>query len=113
MELTAVIEAFRLLKRPSRVIVHTDSHYVIDGITVQIHKWLKHGWRVNAKRELANKELWRELHLLVQPHTVEWRKTKRSHTLLRKCDEMARSAKWSQTARDEYLDGDVLPQKGS
>lgn len=37
MELTAVIRALECLRRPSRVIVHTDSQYVQKGIDQWIH----------------------------------------------------------------------------
>ena len=51
MELTAVIEALAALKRPSRVILHTDSQYVMKGITEWIRGWKVKGWKTAAKRE--------------------------------------------------------------
>ena len=44
MELTAVIEALKLIRRPCPVIIHTDSSYVKDGITKWIHGWKKKNW---------------------------------------------------------------------
>ena len=44
MELTAPTEALRLLKRPCKVILHTDSQYVQKGITMWIHGWKKNNW---------------------------------------------------------------------
>ena len=41
MELTAVIEALKTLKRPCHVIITTDSTYVKNGITEWIHGWKK------------------------------------------------------------------------
>ena len=43
MELTAVIEALAALNRPSQVILHTDSQYVMKGIS----EWIK-GWKVKG-----------------------------------------------------------------
>jgi len=45
MELTAVIEALKALKRPVKARVHTDSQYVQKGISEWIHAWKRRGWR--------------------------------------------------------------------
>ena len=73
MELTAVIEALGALKRPSRVVLHTDSQYVQKGITQWIHGWLANGWRTSAKQPVKNADLWRELWALCQARNVGWR----------------------------------------
>jgi ribonuclease HI len=72
MEMTAVIEALAALKRPSRVIVHTDSTYVQKGITEWIHGWKARGWRTAAKEPVKNVDLWKKLDEAVRPHSVEW-----------------------------------------
>ena len=41
MEIRAVIEALRLLKKPSQVTIYTDSKYVMDGIGKWIFNWKK------------------------------------------------------------------------
>ena len=48
MELTAVIQALAALRQPSRVVVHTDSEYVKNGITTWIHAWKTRGWLTAA-----------------------------------------------------------------
>ena len=45
MEMMAVIEALRSLKRPTPVRVHTDSQYVQKGMTEWIHGWKRRGWK--------------------------------------------------------------------
>jgi ribonuclease HI len=50
MELTAVIEGLRALKRPCEVVVYTDSQYVRQGITEWIHNWKRRGWQTADKR---------------------------------------------------------------
>ena len=45
MELTAVIEALKALKRTSRVEICTDSQYVKNGMQSWIHGWKKNGWK--------------------------------------------------------------------
>jgi ribonuclease HI len=73
MELTAVIEALLALKRPSRVILHTDSQYVQKGITEWINGWKARGWRTAAKEPVKNVDLWKRLDEVVKPHEIEWK----------------------------------------
>jgi len=72
MEMTAVIEALKSLKRPCEVVITTDSKYVKDGITEWIINWKKRGWKTAAKKPVKNVDLWKELDALVQEHTVTW-----------------------------------------
>ena len=72
MELTAVIESLKNLKKPCELIITTDSKYVKNGITEWIHNWKKNGWRTAAKKEVKNKALWIELDSLIQIHSITW-----------------------------------------
>ena len=72
MELTAVIEALAALKRPSRVILHTDSQYVQKGITEWINGWKARGWRTAAKEPVKNADLWKKLDGIVRTHRIDW-----------------------------------------
>ena len=72
MELTAVIESLKNLKKPCELTITTDSKYVKNGITEWIHNWKKNGWRTAAKKEVKNKELWIELDSLIQIHSISW-----------------------------------------
>jgi len=72
MELLAVISALRALKQPCRVTIHTDSKYVIDGMTSWIFGWQRNGWKNAAKKPVANAELWQDLIAAVRPHQIEW-----------------------------------------
>ena len=73
MELTAVIGAFAALKRPTRVVLHTDSQYVMKGITEWIRGWKAKGWRTASKEPVKNVDLWTRLDELAAGHHVEWR----------------------------------------
>ena len=73
MELMAAIMALEALRRPSRVVLHTDSTYVREGITSWIHNWKKRGWKTAAKKPVKNVELWQRLDAAVASHEVEWR----------------------------------------
>jgi ribonuclease HI len=72
MELTAVIRALNALKEPCEVHLHTDSRYVIDGITKWIFGWQKNGWKNSQKKPVLNAELWQDLIAAVRPHRIEW-----------------------------------------
>ena len=72
MELMAVICALGALKEPCEVSLHTDSRYVIDGITGWIFGWQKNGWRNAAKKPVANADLWQDLLAAVKPHKIKW-----------------------------------------
>ncbi len=72
MEITAVIESLRLVKKKAKVCIYTDSTYVKDGISSWIKQWKINGWKTAAKKPVKNEELWRELDLLVSQHQIEW-----------------------------------------
>jgi ribonuclease HI len=73
MELKGAIEALKMLKKPSEVILYTDSVYVKNGITVWIKDWKKNGWRNAAKKPIKNQELWQELDLAASIHNITWK----------------------------------------
>jgi ribonuclease HI len=72
MELTAVIQALRALKRRSTVTVVTDSEYVRSGITTWIHGWKQRGWKTAAKQPVKNIDLWQQLDALASQHALTW-----------------------------------------
>lgn len=94
MELTAVIRALEALKRPSPVIVATDSRYVMDGITRWLKRWKQNGWKTADKRPVKNAELWRQLDNAAARHTIEWRWVKghSGDSGNERADELARAA---------------------
>ena len=72
MELMAVIRALESLKRPSEVLITTDSQYVMKGMTEWIKNWKRNGWRTAAKKQVKNADLWQELDSFVKQHQVKW-----------------------------------------
>ena len=72
MELMGAIAALSALTQPCRVTLHTDSKYVIDGITGWIFGWQRNGWKNAAKKPVANADLWQELIAAARPHQIEW-----------------------------------------
>jgi ribonuclease HI len=91
MELTAVIEALATLKRPSRVVLHTDSQYVMKGITEWINGWKARGWRTAAKEPVKNVDLWRKLDHEAARHENEsvWVKGHSGHNGNERADALA------------------------
>lgn len=73
MELLAVIEALRLLKRPCRVVVHTDSQYVQKGMNEWLPNWKRRGWRTADRQPVKNADLWQELDAQASRHVLTWR----------------------------------------
>ena len=91
MELTAVIESLNVLKRPMQVRVHTDSTYVMQGITKWIFGWQKNGWRTSAKEPVKNADLWQALEQAASRHQIEWKWVKghAGHPENERADELA------------------------
>lgn len=74
MELMAVIQALKALKRPCAVTLYLDSQYVRQGITEWIHGWKAKGWKTASKQPVKNADLWQELDQLVHggAHKIDW-----------------------------------------
>ncbi|TBO28743.1 ribonuclease HI [Aquabacterium lacunae] len=73
MELTAVIEALNVLKRPCEVVLYTDSEYVRKGITEWIGGWKRRGWKTADNKPVKNADLWQTLEQAASRHRVDWR----------------------------------------
>ena len=73
MELMGAIQALEALKRPTEVTLHTDSKYVMDGVTKWIHGWKKNGWKTADKKPVKNEDLWRLLDAANSRHKVTWK----------------------------------------
>jgi ribonuclease HI len=72
MELMAAIVALETLKRPSRVLLHTDSQYVLKGMTEWIVGWKRRGWITADKKPVKNVDLWQRLEKAAAPHALRW-----------------------------------------
>lgn len=95
MELTAVVEALKLIKFPCSIKVYSDSAYVINGFTQGwIYNWMKKGWKTTDDSPVKNKELWQTLYQFTQIHKIEFIKVKghSDNEYNNRCDELARNA---------------------
>jgi ribonuclease HI len=72
MELKAAIEGLSALKRRSRVLLYTDSKYVLQGITEWLPQWKARGWRTAAREPVKNQDLWEQLDAAAAAQDIEW-----------------------------------------
>lgn len=95
MEMTAVIEALYLLKKPCEVTIYTDSAYIVNNFS-RIPEWRANGW-MGTSGAVKNHELWDKMDAAVtRAHklgvTISFSKV-RAHTgvaLNERCDRLAR-----------------------
>jgi ribonuclease HI len=73
MELTAAIEALRALKGRQKVVLHTDSRYVMDGISRWLPAWKQRGWKTAGRKPVKNQDLWETLDALAAKHDLTWK----------------------------------------
>ena len=95
MELLGAIVALEALRRPSKVILFTDSKYVVDGFSEGwAAKWRSNGWRRGNRGRALNPDLWARLLDVVAKHdaTFKWIRGHSGHPENERCDQMANSA---------------------
>ncbi len=95
MEITAVIEGLKMLKKECEVEIYSDSAYVVNAFNNKwIYGWIKKNWIGSNKEPVKNKELWQELYSLVKKHNVTFIKVKghSDNEYNNRCDELARNA---------------------
>ncbi|MBQ7540718.1 MAG: ribonuclease HI [Clostridia bacterium] len=92
MELSAVVEALKLLREPCEITIYTDSQYVANGINKGwAASWRKNGWRKPDKKPALNPDLWGELLDLLSKHeyTIVWLRGHAGHPENERCDALA------------------------
>jgi ribonuclease HI len=88
MELLAVIVGLEKLKKPNtRVLVVSDSKYVVDSV---VKKWVL-GWEKKKFINRKNADLWKRLLIVYRKHSVDfqWIKGHNNHPQNERCDELA------------------------
>ena len=95
MELTAALEALKILKFPCEVELYSDSAYLVNGFNQGwIYGWQKNSWKNSSKEPVKNKEIWEDIYKMTQKHKVKFIKVKghSDNEFNNRCDEMARNA---------------------
>jgi len=94
MELMGCIVALSRFSRPARILLRTDSQYVVNGIMKGWAKrWRERGWMRNAEEAAENSDLWEKLLELTERHDAifEWIRGHAGHPENERCDELARA----------------------
>ena len=95
MEMTAVVEALKLLKEKCDITIHSDSAYVVNAFEKGwINNWQKNNWKTADKKPVKNMELWQEMIELLNKHDYKFVKVKghSDNELNNRCDYLANSA---------------------
>lgn len=90
MELTAAIKALEVVTGKD-IEIHTDSEYVMKGMTEWIHNWKRKNWKTANRKPVLNQDLWQKLLVLTHAKNVEWKHVAghSGHSLNDRCDEIA------------------------
>lgn len=72
MEMMAVIEGLSALKTKCDVTIHTDSKYVLDGVTKYLENWKRRGWKTADKKDVKNIDLWERMDEAITRHNIQW-----------------------------------------
>lgn len=95
MEMRAVIAGLSALNEKCKVMIYSDSKYIVDAVQKGwAVKWQKNGWKRNKKDKALNTDLWEILLLLLDKHEVEftWVKGHAGHKENEICDKLAVNA---------------------
>lgn len=94
MELQAVAEALDSLKEPCRVIVKSDSRYVVASMMIYMHDWVENDWRKKNGQLVVHSDLWQKIYDLCQTHSVlpVWVPGHSGDPLNERADQLARLA---------------------
>lgn len=77
MEMMAVIEGLKALKKPCYVKIHSDSALIVNTFKKGwIKSWQQRGWKKSNKKPVENRDLWEKMLKAMKPHTIEWIKVK-------------------------------------
>lgn len=72
MELMAAIMALEGLKVPCAAILHSDSKYVLQGISEWLPGWKRKGWKTSGGGAVKNQDLWQRLDAAAALHQMQW-----------------------------------------
>ena len=95
MELRAAIEGLKALKRPCKVMLYSDSAYLVKAYNNNwVEGWKKKSWRNSSGEQVKNIDLWQEIEALRQVHEITFIKVKghADNEFNNRCDELAVSA---------------------
>ena len=92
MELMAAIVGLEALKEPCRVVLTSDSRYLVDAVEKKwLENWVKRGWKKADGKPALNVDLWQRLLVQLERHEVSfrWIKGHAGHPYNERCDSLA------------------------
>ena len=96
MELTAVIESLffvnsKLQTTSYKLLIYSDSAYVINGASKWVFGWQARGWKTSTKEDVLNRDLWERLIGIMKGFQIEWKQVEghKGIPLNERCDEIA------------------------
>ena len=94
MELTGALEGIKRTPRRSRIVLISDSRYLVNGMKSWMRNWKKNSWKKADGSAVANRDIWMELDRESQYRDITWEWTKghSNHPQNDRCDELARQA---------------------
>lgn len=96
MEMMACIEALEAVDAKSVIDMHSDSQYVLCGITLWIAGWKRRGWKTAGGEPVKNVDLWERLDRANSRHTLvawHWVRGHNGHEQNERCDTLANEAR--------------------
>ena len=95
MEITAAIVALETIGQRRRLVIHSDSQYVVDAMKKGwARRWRSNKWMRNKNEKAVNPDLWERLLRLCEQHDVEfrWVRGHNAQTENEWCDQLAQAA---------------------
>lgn len=94
MEMVAVIEGLKALRRPTSLELISDSSYVLKGIADWLPNWKRNGWKRREGTQwkpVKNEEFWRMLDELASQHELVLTHVRghAGHPENERCDQLA------------------------
>lgn len=95
MELLAVIRGLEALSKPTRVVLYSDSQYVLNGLKEWMASWKQRGWKTASKQPVKNQDLWMQLDELMGVHSLRfhWVRGHNDHPENERADRLAVAAR--------------------
>lgn len=93
MEIMAVLAGLRALIVPCKVVVYSDSQYVVNSISQGwLRGWVRKGWITSTGGQVKNRDLWEEMLTLLDIHDVhaQWVRGHNGDPLNELCDSISR-----------------------
>lgn len=120
MEMQGLIEGFKYIVqncgKDKKVVVYSDSSYVINGASKWMYAWEENGWQRKGG-EIANLELWQEIFAFAKMFKqieYHWIRGHNGHKYNERCDKLAVSEtkKQMKTGNADNIKVDNVPMEG-